>query len=221
MRRSSTTVVIMVGKPSSDSAEVLAREARVVAGRGYEGASVTNLVEATGRLRGSLYGAFGSKAEPFRHAYAEAARSASAEGICALGGGEIAPAEQIYLRLVARAGIATGAKSRETDGGRGDGWGEHRRGRPVDPELSTRCAGLSGLAQWPGRKARGTDLYGYYLAGAFRQGGEMVFWDVADPAKAVVTLLRGDFPRLYVEVDDPEGVVAMVESALVGGGGAQ
>lgn len=98
---------------------------------------------------------------------------------------------------------------------------ENVRGVTADPELSTRWPGLSRLSQWPGQKVRGTDLYGHYLGGVFRQDGEMVFWDVADPAKAVViTLFQGDFTRLYVEVDDPEGVVAMVESVLEGGGGA-
>ena len=66
----------MAGIPKFDREEVLLRAAREFADRGYEGASVSRLVAATGLLRGSLYGAFGSKAELFQRAFAEAVERA-------------------------------------------------------------------------------------------------------------------------------------------------
>ena len=62
----------MAGTPKFDRDEVLMLAAQEFADRGYEGASVSQLVAATGLLRGSLYGAFGSKSELFRLAYAQA-----------------------------------------------------------------------------------------------------------------------------------------------------
>ena len=63
----------MAGTPKFNRDHVLRVSAQVFADRGYEGASISHLVSATGLLRGSLYGAFGSKAELFRHAYLHAA----------------------------------------------------------------------------------------------------------------------------------------------------
>jgi TetR/AcrR family transcriptional repressor of nem operon len=50
------------GRPRKfDEAEVLAAAARVFWAKGYHAASIDDLCEATGVLRGSLYGAFGDK----------------------------------------------------------------------------------------------------------------------------------------------------------------
>ncbi len=46
---------------SFDINQTLARCARVFIAHGYEGTSIDQLVAGTGLLRGSLYGAFGSK----------------------------------------------------------------------------------------------------------------------------------------------------------------
>ncbi|GAA1745322.1 helix-turn-helix domain-containing protein [Luedemannella helvata] len=62
----------MAGTPRFDRDHVLRVSAQAFADRGYEGASISHLVSATGLLRGSLYGAFGSKAELFRYAYLHA-----------------------------------------------------------------------------------------------------------------------------------------------------
>lgn len=66
----------MARTPEYDSAEVLGRAGAEFASRGYEGASVSQLVAATGLQRGSLYGAFGSKAELFRASFAAAVQHA-------------------------------------------------------------------------------------------------------------------------------------------------
>ncbi|MEU6076716.1 helix-turn-helix domain-containing protein [Micromonospora sp. NPDC047074] len=66
-----------MGRPQSfDTPDALRRAAAVFARRGYEGASISHLVEATGLKRGSLYGAFGSKAELFRESFGAAVGAA-------------------------------------------------------------------------------------------------------------------------------------------------
>ncbi len=90
------------------------------------------------------------------------------------------------------------------------------RGATVDAGLAMRWPGFKKEAQWPGRKVLGTNLYGRYLGGVFVQDGHRVFWDVADPEKAIVIVLDNhDYTRLYLEVDDPDRAVSMIETALV------
>lgn len=89
------------------------------------------------------------------------------------------------------------------------------RGVTLDPEMSTGWSGLRKTHEWPGRRVVGTNFYGRYLGGTFRQGGERVFWDVARAEKAVVISLSGQhFRRLIVEVEDPEQTVRLIEGAL-------
>ncbi|GAA2009716.1 helix-turn-helix domain-containing protein [Brevibacterium samyangense] len=55
--------------PEFDRSAVLSRAAQQFAEYGYEGTSMSRLVEATGLQRGSIYAAFGSKAELFRESF--------------------------------------------------------------------------------------------------------------------------------------------------------
>ena len=64
-------------KRSFDDDEVLARAREVFLEHGYEGTSIEALVKATGLLRGSLYGAFGSKRGMFVAALHDATDSES------------------------------------------------------------------------------------------------------------------------------------------------
>ena len=64
-------------KRSFDDDEVLARAREVFLEHGYEGTSIDALVKATGLLRGSLYGAFGSKRGMFVAALRDAMDSKS------------------------------------------------------------------------------------------------------------------------------------------------
>ena len=64
-------------KRSFDDDEVLARAREVFLEHGYEGTSIDALVKATGLLRGSLYGAFGSKRGMFVAALRDATDSES------------------------------------------------------------------------------------------------------------------------------------------------
>ncbi|WP_280466585.1 hypothetical protein [Nocardia cyriacigeorgica] len=89
------------------------------------------------------------------------------------------------------------------------------RAATVDRELSTGWPGLRELSSWPGVKKLGTDAYGKYLGGTFVQDGDRVFWDVADPAKAIVISLSGnEFERLIIEVDQPDQAVQLIEQAI-------
>ncbi|KJY64587.1 TetR/AcrR family transcriptional regulator [Bifidobacterium polysaccharolyticum] len=64
-------------KRSFDDDEVLARAREIFLEHGYEGTSIDALVKATGLLRGSLYGAFGSKRGMFVAALHDATDSES------------------------------------------------------------------------------------------------------------------------------------------------
>ncbi|RKE22573.1 hypothetical protein [Streptomyces sp. TLI_171] len=80
------------------------------------------------------------------------------------------------------------------------------RGATADPGVGAEPKGVRvGGTQWPG----------VITAGRFRRDGELVFWDVKNPAKAVVIELADErYARLIVEVDDPRAAVALVEQAL-------
>ncbi|EGG49099.1 MULTISPECIES: hypothetical protein [Streptomyces] len=73
-----------------------------------------------------------------------------------------------------------------------------------------------GMAAEPkGMRAPGSHVPGVIIAGTFHQHGEKVFWDVRDPAKAVVVELADErYTRLVLQVEDPRATVALVESAL-------
>jgi len=66
-----------------------------------------------------------------------------------------------------------------------------------------------------GIKLTGARLGERLIAGSFRQDGKTVFWDVHDPAKAIVLDLHDEhYAQLIVEVEDPAQAVAKVQSAL-------
>jgi len=66
-----------------------------------------------------------------------------------------------------------------------------------------------------GIKMPGTNLPGVITAGTFYQDGKRVFWDVHHPEKTIVIALNDErYSQLVVEVDDPEGAVKLILSAL-------
>ena len=68
---------------------------------------------------------------------------------------------------------------------------------------------------WHGIKLLGTDLPGLFAAGMFRYHGEMVFWDVRDPAHAIIVSLEHEtYKKLIIEVADPDAAVATLKSAI-------
>ncbi|MEV6978592.1 hypothetical protein [Kitasatospora sp. NPDC093806] len=79
------------------------------------------------------------------------------------------------------------------------------RGATVDPGIFREPKGI---------RVGGTHFPGVITAGTFRSGGEWVFWDVKNPAGAVVIELADErYSRLVVEVEDPRATVDLVERA--------
>lgn len=82
----------------------------------------------------------------------------------------------------------------------------HVRGATADPGIASEPAG------W---RVGGARVPGVLVAGTFRQSGDRVFWDVHDPAGAVVIeLVDDEYQRLVVEVADPRATVEAVERAV-------
>ena len=68
---------------------------------------------------------------------------------------------------------------------------------------------------WHGWKLLGTDVPGLFAAGTFYYHGELVFWDVSDPASTIIVSLSHErYKKLIVEVADPEGLVNRLRMAL-------
>lgn len=79
------------------------------------------------------------------------------------------------------------------------------RGATQDPGITRDAKGVRGP---------GTHLPGVIVAGTFHTEGERVFWDVHDPAKALVIELSDErYTRLVIEVDDPRATVDLIERA--------
>lgn len=79
------------------------------------------------------------------------------------------------------------------------------RGATADPGAVKEPKGL---------RAPGTHVPGVVVAGTFYEDGERVFWDVHDPADAVVIELADQrYARLIIGVADPRATVALIESA--------
>jgi hypothetical protein len=80
------------------------------------------------------------------------------------------------------------------------------RGVTADPGAITEPKGL---------RTSGTHMPGVITAGTFRVDGERIFWDVRDPAKAVVIELHDErYARLIVQVENPRTTVELIERTL-------
>ncbi|MEU6067482.1 hypothetical protein ABZ864_24090 [Streptomyces sp. NPDC047082] len=81
------------------------------------------------------------------------------------------------------------------------------RGATADPGMVREPKGL---------RNPGMHVPGMITAGTFYRDQDRVFWDVKDPARAVVIELSGDaeYARLVVEVAEPRTAVALIEDAL-------
>jgi hypothetical protein len=65
---------------------------------------------------------------------------------------------------------------------------------------------------WHGLKLFGTDMPGLLGAGTFFYHREIVFWDVHDPAHAIIVSLDHErYKKLIVEVEDPAAAVALLQ----------
>ncbi len=71
------------------------------------------------------------------------------------------------------------------------------------------------MGWFQGLKIAGTDLPNIFRAGTFYQQGELVFWDVHEPAKTIVIELDHErYRKLIIEVADPEGEVEKIRTSL-------
>ncbi len=67
-----------------------------------------------------------------------------------------------------------------------------------------------------GLRLPGTDVPGVIAAGTFFQADGRVFWDVHNPANAIVIHLHDDHYRgLVIEVDDPQAAVGAITRAAL------
>ncbi|NVB79709.1 MAG: hypothetical protein HOV81_15035 [Kofleriaceae bacterium] len=65
---------------------------------------------------------------------------------------------------------------------------------------------------WKGLRAPGTSIPGVIAAGTFHKDGERHFWDVRHANRAIEIDLEGEtYAKLFVEVEDPEAAVRMLE----------
>ena len=78
-----------------------------------------------------------------------------------------------------------------------------------------------GAASGPhGWRGPGTSLPRVITAGTFHERDGEVFWDVHDPAGAIVIELEHErYRRLIVEVADPSATVALIRAASAEGAG--
>ena len=68
---------------------------------------------------------------------------------------------------------------------------------------------------WHGLKLPGTDIPGFFVAGTFWTTDGWRFWDVRHAANAITIELRDEqLAEIIVEVEDPDGVVAMINEAI-------
>jgi hypothetical protein len=85
---------------------------------------------------------------------------------------------------------------------------------PLSHIVSVEANGEQVGRWWHGFKLLGTDVPGLLGAGTFYYHGELVFWDVHDPAKAIILSLDHErYKKLIVEVADPADAIARLHSA--------
>jgi len=64
-------------------------------------------------------------------------------------------------------------------------------------------------------KVAGSDAFGFYFGGTFRQHGKTVFYDLKKREDAVVISLKDDnFDTIIIGVDDPKATAELIEQAL-------
>lgn len=83
----------------------------------------------------------------------------------------------------------------------------HIKGAHADPTPA--MGWLQGL------RLAGTSIPNFFRAGIFYQEGNLVFWDVHHPEKAIVVDVEHEhFAKLIIEVADPAAAVKLIEDAV-------
>lgn len=87
---------------------------------------------------------------------------------------------------------------------------------PLGNVLNAHLASDEARERFHGLRLGGTSIPGVLSAGRFYSHGELTFWDVHDPDKAIEIDLRHEhYRRLVVEVDHPAEDVARIVNAIV------
>jgi hypothetical protein len=82
----------------------------------------------------------------------------------------------------------------------------HIKGAHADPQPA--------MGWFQGLKIAGTGVPNIFRAGTFYQQGELVFWDVKEPAKTIVIELEHEkYRKLIIEVADPEREVQKIRAS--------
>ena len=67
----------------------------------------------------------------------------------------------------------------------------------------------------PFQKIAGTDSYGIYFGGTFKQNGKKIFYDLGKKDFAVVIkLINAKYDRLIIGVDEPNKIVNLINESL-------
>ena len=83
----------------------------------------------------------------------------------------------------------------------------HIKDAHADPEPA--------MGWFQGLKVAGTDMPNIFRAGTFFQHGELVYWDVHEPANTIVIELEHErYKKLIIEVADPMAEVRKLKAAL-------
>ena len=83
----------------------------------------------------------------------------------------------------------------------------HLTGIEVDPDAVGRW--------WHGIKLMGTDVPGVFAAGTFYYHGELVFWDVHNPARTIIVSVDHErYKKLIIEVADPQTTTDQLRAAI-------
>jgi hypothetical protein len=86
---------------------------------------------------------------------------------------------------------------------------------PVEHIFTVRSDPSAVEGWFHGWRMPGTDIPGILTAGTFYTRDGAVFYDVHDTTNAIVLELTHEhYKRLVIEVDDPEGTVEMLQSAV-------
>ena len=71
------------------------------------------------------------------------------------------------------------------------------------------------MGWFQGVKLGGTDIPNVFRAGTFYQQGELVFWDVHEPANTIVIELKHErYKKLIIEVADPQREAQKINKAV-------
>jgi hypothetical protein len=86
---------------------------------------------------------------------------------------------------------------------------------PLASVASTASASAEARTWLHGIRVGGTQIPGVITAGSFHSHGQLVFWDVHDPDKAIGIELRDErYARLVIEVADPEAEIRRIAQAV-------